>query len=125
MADPGHPSETLETRPLMKKDLLSVALAYLLGVVALSFAGIVYTIGGYFAVWSPGHDVGYFINIHAGLLEKAGMAIGALAGALFFGLLLAFRRIRQLEALVAAGRTPPGRPPEPGLHPAGPGTNAG
>jgi len=64
----------------MKKDLLSVALAYLLGVVALSFAGIVYTIGGSFAVWSPGHDVGYFINIHAGLLEKAGMAASTRPG---------------------------------------------
>ena len=111
--------------PLMKKNLLPIAIADLLGIVALSCAEILYTIGGSFAVWSPGLDVGYFINIHAGLLVKAGIAIAALAGSLFFGLLLAFRRIRQLELLVAGGPGRTGRPSEPIAPTSGPGPNPG
>ena len=91
----------------MKMKWLPVGIAFLLGTVAFGYAEILYTIGGSYAIWSPGHDVGYFINIHAGLLEKAGMAIGALSFALFFGLLLAFRRIRELELQITAIRTQP------------------
>jgi len=97
----------------MKTKWLPVGLAFLLGAVALGCAETLYTIGGSFAVWSPGHNVGYFINIHAGLLEKAGIAIGALSFALFFGLLLAFRRIRELELQIAAVRTLPNQSLDP------------
>jgi len=97
----------------MKTKWLQVGLAFLLGAVALGCAEILYTIGRSFAVWSPGHEVGYFINIHAGLLEKAGIAIAALTLALFFGLLLAFRRIRELELQMAAVRPLPHQSPDP------------
>jgi hypothetical protein len=107
----------------MKTKWLLVGLAFLLGAVALGCAETLYTIGSSFAVWSPGHDVGYFINIHAGLLEKAGIAISALSFALFFGLLVAFRRIRELELKISAVRTQPNQLPEPtlasGTSPAG------
>lgn len=99
----------------MKTNSLFGALAFLLGVVALGVAEILYTIGGSFAVWSPGHNVDYFINNHAGLLEKAGIAIGALSLSLFFGLLVVFRRIRALELLVATSRTHPNQSSDPTL----------
>ena len=102
---------------------LHLGLAFLLGAVALGYAETLYTIGSSFAAWSPGHDVGYFINIHAGLIEKAGIAISALSFALFFGLLVAFRRIRELELLVAAVRIQRNQssepPPSSGTRPEG------
>ena len=107
----------------MKLHWLFVAIAYLLGVIALSYAGIVYSTGGSFAIWSPGHNIDYFLNIHAGLLEKAGIAIGALTFSLYFGLLLAFRKIRQLELQIATIRARSNQSTEPtpssGTPPAG------
>jgi hypothetical protein len=107
----------------MKLHWLFVAIAYLLGVIALSYAGIVYSTGGSFAIWSPGHNIDYFLNIHAGLLEKAGIAIGALTFSLYFGLLLAFRKIRQLELQIATIRSRSNQSTEPtpssGTPPAG------
>ena len=91
----------------MNTKWIPIGLAFLLGAVALGCAEALYTIGGSFAVWSPGHDVGYFINIHAGLFEKAGIAIGSLSFALFSSLLLVFRRIRELESQIATVRTQP------------------
>ena len=97
----------------MKTNSFFSALAYLLGVIAFGVAGVLYTIGGSFAVWSPGHNVDYFINNHAGLLEKAGIAIGSLTLSLLFGLLVAFRRIRALELLVGTNRTHPNQSSDP------------
>jgi len=99
----------------MKTKWLHLGLAFLLGAVALGCAETLYTVGSSFAVWSPGHDVGYFINIHAGLFEKAGIAISALSFALFFGLLVAFRRIRELELQIAAIRIQPNQSSDPTL----------
>ena len=101
----------------MKLHWLFVAIAYLLGVIALSYAGIVYSTGASFAIWSPGHEIDYFLNIHAGLLEKAGIAIGALTFALYFGLLLVFRKIRQLELQIATIRARSNQSSEPTSSP--------
>jgi hypothetical protein len=99
----------------MKLHWLFVSIAYVLGVIALSYAGIVYSTGGSFAIWSPGHNIDYFLNIHAGLLQKAGIAIEALTFSLYFGLLLAFRKIRQLELRIAAFRAQSNQSSEPAL----------
>lgn len=85
---------------MIKKDTLLIAIPYLLGFVALCFGGRLYSTGASFARWDADHNAEYFTNIHARLLESAGIAILALVFALFYGLQIAFRRIRRLEALM-------------------------
>jgi hypothetical protein len=89
---------------IMKKNTLFIAIPYLFGTVAMCYGGILYETGGSFARWSAYHDAEYFTNMHARLLESAGIAILALVFALYFGLQIAFRRIRLLEALVEEQR---------------------
>lgn len=97
----------------MKTNLLWAAIAYILGIVALSCGGILFSTGGSFARWDAGHDIGYFVDMHAHLLSQAGVAICALVFALSFGLGLAFKRIARLEALIEAGRSAVGSAPGP------------
>jgi ABC-type spermidine/putrescine transport system permease subunit II len=89
---------------IMKKDALLIAIPYVLGFVALSFGGRLYSTGASFARWDGDHNAEYFTNMHARLLESAGIAILALVFALYFGLQIAFSRIRLLEALVEEQR---------------------
>ena len=93
----------------MKKNTLLIAIPYFLGFAALCFGGKLYCIGASFARWDADHNAEYFTNMHARLLESAGIAILALVFALYFGLQIAFRRIRLLEALVQEQQTQPVR----------------
>lgn len=67
---------------------------------ALSFSGILISTGISFAEWNDTQKIGYFIDVHARLLVYAGIAINLLGFTLGFALIVAFARIRQLEALV-------------------------
>jgi hypothetical protein len=97
----------------MKKETFAYVTLYLLVFAALIYGGRAYCIGGSFAKWDPSHQTGYFINMHAGLLSDAGIAISLLCFALAIGLGAAFSRIRQLEALVRERSMMPNQSKDP------------